>query len=431
MQGTCPINCSPLESRVFVAQLPRSGPFDSDLRATYTPGTDSVSATCSDRIVAALELLHWRDGGVAVRCAAGASTTARAVVAETASSVASRVGKSFTPARTLVIVCDRGADVLTPLLYGGSYQALVHDLLQVKHGVVEGSAQHQSVSLNEANQLWRAVRHLPLLTARVTVARELESFNSQTRDQQQQYERIASLSQSVKALSFTEAYRKRLSALVSVADAATAAFNARRLSAVVQQQQSLSEAAAKGASYASVLPDLTSLLSDEASGIKPADSVHLAAAFAASFPNAPERLRTSLCELSGDPQCSAKVKKLARLGLNLSTHGGGREARGYVDPERFGGGGRLQTLPQRVWRHEPRLCKLLDEATSGAFESELWMPGSSFGELRGPPQRTLLFVVGGVCHSEIVSVYSRGEVVLGGTSVVTPDSFMHAVGTLP
>eukprot|EP01062_Namystynia_karyoxenos_P053115 TRINITY_DN42894_c0_g1_i1.p1 TRINITY_DN42894_c0_g1~~TRINITY_DN42894_c0_g1_i1.p1 ORF type:complete len:578 (+),score=148.92 TRINITY_DN42894_c0_g1_i1:61-1734(+) len=401
--GSSPLACAPLEARVFAApplRLPREPAAtiaDPDFAAMYSGGRAALGAAATyhaERIAGALELLQWHRGPIAVRYAAGGAPGAEMLVSEVARSVAAAAlrAPSAEPAETVVAIVDRGWDVVTPLLHGSTLQALVHDLLPVRMGCelalpASGGGGPDRVLLGEANLQWCAVRHGLLASSRSALQLELDNFVGRTKDRLREFERLAACSSAVKVLPFAEAHRLNMAAVLATAAAAVGAFNSHRLGPVVLQEQAQCAAAERGDAPVAACAPLASLLADEGAGVSGIDALRLVVSFIASFPASGPRLRSSLCEMTGQPRAAAAVERLAQLGVPVG-RGGRRASRGdqaaqdLVDPELFGRGGRLETLPQKTWQHRSGISRALSAARSGGFDDTLWASTKEPGRQR-------------------------------------------------
>mmetsp|Transcript_17574 Transcript_17574/g.42325 ORF Transcript_17574/g.42325 Transcript_17574/m.42325 type:complete len:657 (+) Transcript_17574:41-2011(+) len=89
-------------------------------------------------------------------------------------------GPRRNPPATILIV-DRSADPLSPLMHEYSYQAMVHDVVGIKGGKysykatnAKGEETDRETALDESDPLWPKLRHLHIADA---IAQVLEEFN--------------------------------------------------------------------------------------------------------------------------------------------------------------------------------------------------------------------------------------------------------------
>ena len=181
--------------------------------------------------------------------------------------------RSTHPCRLVIV--DRAWDPLTPLLHDFHYQAMTHDVLEVRgdrytHRYVsnEGKATEKEVVLNEADALWPRLRHQHVAEAIDMLIADFQEFMDQNHVAGLQKGQVGDLKHMAEAIKNMPQYQElmaRYSLHMDVTKSCMARFNASKLEDVAEVQQSLatgSSSDGKKVKKAQMLAAVSALLRD-------------------------------------------------------------------------------------------------------------------------------------------------------------------------
>uniref|UniRef100_A0A8C5B1X3 Syntaxin binding protein 2 n=1 Tax=Gadus morhua TaxID=8049 RepID=A0A8C5B1X3_GADMO len=353
------------------------------------------------------------------------------------------MGEGADKARSQLLIVDRGYDPITPILHEMTFQAMVYDLLDIKQDIYKfqttgiGESKEREVLLDEDDELWVQLRHMHI--ADVTNRGHLPTSVPFT---------PTSFIYTVCLNAFPFLYLQ-YSTHLHLADACMKKYK-QSLEKLCEVEQDLAMGSdAEGQPLRDAMKSIVPVLLDN--DIEAYDKIRiiLLYIFHKKKGIADENL-TKLIQHANIQADSNIITNLQHLGCNIIAGVG------------------LSTAPERKERTEstyqlsrwtPVLKDIMENALEDKLDRKLWpfvsdpapinttqtAVSARFGhwhknksptEYRSGP-RLIVFVIGGVTHSEMRSAYEvtratdgKWEVLIGSSHILTPTSFLNDVKSL-
>ncbi|XP_070347964.1 syntaxin-binding protein 2 isoform X2 [Equus asinus] len=325
--------------------------------------------------------------------------------------------------RSQLLIMDRAADPVSPLLHELTFQAMAYDLLDIEQDMYRyettglSEAREKAVLLDEDDDLWMELRHMHIADVSKKVTELLKTF-CESKRMTTDKANIKDLSHILKKMPQYQKELNKYSTHLHLADDCMKRFkgSVEKLCSVEQDLAMGSDA--EGEKIKDAMKLIVPVLLDTA--VPAYDKIRVLLLYILLRNGVSEENLAKLIQHANVQAHSSLIRNLEQLGGTITNTGDAVEDR----------------LDRKLWPFvsDPAPTPSSQAAVSARFGH--WHKNKAGVEARAGP-RLIIYVMGGVAMSEMRAAYEvtratdgKWEVLIGSSHILTPTRFLDDLKTL-